>query len=688
MSTLVIVESPAKAKTIKKYLGSGYQVLASNGHIRDLTKSRLGVDIENNFEPKYSTIRGKSDLVKKLKAEAGKSKNVYLATDPDREGEAISWHLANILKLDLSKAIRVSFNEITKFGVQNGMKNPRNIDLDLVDAQQTRRIFDRIVGYKLSPFLWKKIRKGLSAGRVQSVAVKIIVDRENEIRQFNPVEFWTIDASLLSKNSSKAFSAKLESINGKKAVISTEENATQIMNDLSSADFIVDNIKIGTRKRSPLPPFTTSTLQQDSSNKLGFMASRTMKAAQELYEGKEIKKMGTMGLITYMRTDSLRVSSEAQQNARDYIAEKFGKDYIPEKNNVYKSKASAQDAHEAIRPTMPNLSPEDVKESLTNDQYKIYKLIWQRFMASQMSPALYDTVAVDISVNNKYKFKSSGSSLKFAGYTIIYNDSTDNDKITLPKLEQGELLKVKTLDPNQHFTQPPPRFSEASLIKELEENGIGRPSTYAPTISTIIYREYITRESKQLVPTDLGEIVSKLIDDNFHNIVNVDFTANMENELDLIADGKLNWKDALKIFYDNFSQTLKVAEEKSDGTKILIPSEQTDEVCELCGKPMVIKYGRFGKFLACSGFPDCKNAKKIEKVTNGLCPLCGGRILIKTSKNKKTYYGCENSPTCGFMTWDLPISDVCPKCGNTLFKKSGKKGKIYCAKEGCGYLKD
>ncbi|MBP0979767.1 MAG: type I DNA topoisomerase [Oscillospiraceae bacterium] len=687
MSTLIIVESPVKAKTIKKYLGKNYQVIASNGHIRDLPKSTLGVDVENDFEPKYITIRGKAEIVKKLKDKQKKSTKIYLATDPDREGEAISWHIANLLKLDISEPIRVSFNEITEFGVKSGMSNPRKIDINLVEAQQTRRIFDRIVGYKLSPFLWKKIRKGLSAGRVQSVAVKMIVEREREIKSFIPVEYWSINALLISKKSKKAFEAVLNSIDNKKPEILNKDQADQILNDIKDSDFIVEKIKTGVRKSRPLPPFTTSTLQQDASNKLGFRAAKTMKAAQELYEGREVDGIGAIGLITYMRTDSLRVSIEAQNQARDFIKDKFGPEYIPEKNNVYKSKSSAQDAHEAIRPTVPSITPEIAKSSLTSDQYKIYNLIWTRFMASQMSEALYDTMSVDIKVKNKYNFRSTGRVLKFAGYTVVYKSSEDTDKNLLPKIEEGEILKTKEVVGNQHFTQPPARFTEASLIKSLEENGIGRPSTYAPTISTIMQREYIVRESKQLVPTDLGEIVSDLIDVNFNNIINIKFTAKMEDELDMIADGSLNWKQALRVFYDDFLKTLDKANQNDDGKKILVPSEQTDIKCELCGSPMAIKVGRFGKFLACTNFPECRNTKKIEKETNGKCPICGGRILVKTSKNKKTYYGCENLPECNFMTWDLPVSDICPKCGNTLFKKKGKKEKIYCLKEGCGYSK-
>ncbi len=686
MSILVIVESPVKAKTIKKYLGKNYQVIASNGHIRDLPKSTLGVDVDNDFEPKYITIRGKADVVKNLKDKQKKSTKVYLATDPDREGEAISWHIANLLKLDISKPIRVSFNEITKNGVKAGMSNPRNIDINLVDAQQTRRIFDRIVGYKLSPFLWKKIRKGLSAGRVQSVAVKMIVDREREIKKFVPVEYWSLDVVLCSGVSRKSFIATLNKIDNKKVDFLDKKECDEILVDINEQEFKVLKIKSGIRKSQPLPPFTTSTLQQEASNRLGFRAAKTMKVAQELYEGREIKKIGATGLITYMRTDSLRISVEAQEQARNYIKNKFGQEYVPEKNNVYKTKSDAQDAHEAVRPTMPDLEPDAIKESLTSDQYKIYKLIWNRFMASQMTPALYDTMSVDIVVKDRYIFKATGRTLRFAGHTIVYKSGQDDSQSLLPKLEEGEILKVKKVDANQHFTQPPARFTEASLIKGLEENGIGRPSTYAPIISTITQREYIVKENKQLVPTDLGEIVSDLIDLNFDNIINVDFTAEMEKELDMIADGQLVWKEALKKFYDSFLKTLDKANQNDDGKKIIVPSEQTDIKCELCGSPMAIKFGRFGKFLACTNFPECRNTKKIQKETNGRCPLCGGKILVKISKNRKTYYGCENAPTCNFMTWDLPVSDVCPKCGNTMFKKKGKKQVIYCQKEGCGYI--
>ena len=687
MSTLIIVESPVKAKTIKKYLGSKYQVVASNGHIRDLPKSSMGIDLENNFEPKYITIRGKADVVKKLKEKQKKCDKVYLATDPDREGEAISWHLANLLKLNPDDKIRVTFNEITKGGVKVGISNPRSIDTNLVDAQQARRVLDRIVGYKMSPFLWMKIRRGLSAGRVQSVALKMIVDKEREIKNFVPKEYWSIKADLICKASKKSFESVLNTVNGKKADIKNKQQADEILEELKANDFIVKKIKIGEKKGKPLPPFTTSTMQQDASNKLGFSAAKTMRAAQELYEGREIKSIGAVGLITYMRTDSLRISNEAQTQARQYVENKFGKDYIPEKNNVYKSKSSAQDAHEAIRPTSVDLEPDKIKDSLTNDQYKLYKLIWNRFVASQMSNAVYDTMSVDIEVNNKYNFRASGRNLKFAGYTLIYKDAEQEDKNVLPKLEEGEILKTKKIEGKQHFTQPPARYTEASLIKGLEENGIGRPSTYAPTISTITQREYIIKENKSLIPTDLGEIVSDLINSNFSNIINVDFTAQMENELDMIAEGSLKWKDAIKTFYDDFSQTLDKANENDDGKKILVPSEQTDIKCELCGSPMAIKHSKFGKFLACTKFPDCRNTKKLEKETNGKCPVCGGRIMIRTSKNKKTYYGCENAPKCDFMTWDLPVSDVCPKCNNTMFKKKGKNGKIYCLKNGCDFVK-
>lgn len=687
MSNLVIVESPAKAKTIKKYLGPGYDVVASMGHIRDLPKTKLGVDIEHHFEPKYLPIKGKEELIKQLKESAGESERVYLATDPDREGEAISWHLAHILNLDLNDNNRVTFNEITKSGIRNGMEHCRKIDIDLVNAQQARRILDRIVGYKLSPFLWRKVRRGLSAGRVQSVAVRIIVDRENEIKAFVPEEYWSIDAMLNTKHSKKAFAAKFYGQPGKKIEIKNKEQADEILSHLEGVEFVVGTVKKGVRKKSPAPPFTTSTMQQEASRKLGFQARRTMKAAQELYEGVEIDQMGAVGLITYMRTDSLRISEEACQAAFAFVEQKYGKEYLPSSPRVYKSKSNSQDAHEAIRPTMPELTPDRIKSNLTSDQYKLYKLIWERFIASQMSNALLDTVSADIHAAD-YLFKASGYSVKFDGFTVLYEEGKDeetDDNGVLPALKSGDPLKLKSLQGNQHFTQPPPRYTEASLIKALEENGIGRPSTYAPTITTIIQRSYVEREGKQLKPTALGDVTTQLMKDHFKNIVDVDFTAKMEKNLDLVETGEKNWVDTLDSFYQDFDKTLTKAEKAMEGSRVKVPHEETDITCELCGRKMVIKIGRFGKFLACSGFPECKNTKKIVVETAGLCPLCGGKVLEKKSKTGKKYFGCEHNPKCSFMTWDEPLSETCPSCGATLFKKRGKQGKIYCAKEGCDY---
>ena len=696
MSKLVIVESPAKAKTIQKYLGEGYDVVASMGHVRDLPKSKLGIDIEHGFRPDYVEIKGKEDLVQTLKKKGKKSDAIYLATDPDREGEAISWHLAYLLGMDLDQANRVTFNEITKSGVQSGMASPRRVDMDLVNAQQTRRILDRIVGYKLSPFLWKKVRRGLSAGRVQSVAVRIIVDREEEIRKFKPQEYWSIDAKLRGKASRKAFAAKLYG-KDKKISIKTKEEADAILKELEGCDYVVENVKKSVRKKSPAPPFTTSTLQQEASRRLGFQARRTMKAAQELYEGVEVGDMGAVGLITYMRTDSLRISDEAAQQAAGFIEQRYGKNYLPPKRRVYKSRNNAQDAHEAIRPTMPEMAPDQVKDSLTGDQYKLYKLVWERFIASQMATALLDTVSVDIRAG-EYLFKASGYTVKFDGYTVLYEESkeeTSNGEEgasgALPPLEKGDLLRLKSLEGSQHFTQPPPRFTEASLIKTLEENGIGRPSTYAPTITTILSRGYVEREAKALKPTALGEVVTQLMKDQFKKIVDVDFTAQMEKNLDEVEEGAADWVDTLSTFYEDFAATLSQAEKNMDGTRVKVPDEETDEICELCGRKMVIKTGRFGKFLACPGFPECKNTRKIVQDTGGVCPLCGGKVLAKKSKKGKVYYGCENNPKCGFMTWDTPLKETCPKCGATLFRKAGKMGRIYCAKEGCDYergLKD
>lgn len=687
---LVIVESPAKAKTIKKYLGKDFEVVASMGHIRDLPKSKFGVDVENNFEPHYINMRDKSDVIKELKKQAKKSDTIYLATDPDREGEAISWHLAQLLNLNMNDNNRVTFNEITKTGVQNGMNNPRQIDIDLVNAQQTRRILDRIVGYQLSPFLWKKVKRGLSAGRVQSVTVRLIVDREREIRSFVPVEYWSVDAKFTTKGKArKTFPSKLVTIDGEKVELHTEEETNKILARLEGKKFEVTNVKKKVTKKAPAPPFITSTLQQEASKRLSFQSKRTMKTAQELYEGIEIKGMGAVGLITYMRTDSLRISDEARNSAKTYIEAKFGEKYIPDKPRVFKSKSNAQDAHEAIRPSMPELEPDSIKDNLTADQYKLYKLIWSRFIASQMANALLDTVSIDITADNCV-FRSSGYSVKFDGFTVLYEETKDEeeeDNKILPEINNGDIVNVKELKGNQHFTQPPARYTEASLIKTLEENGIGRPSTYAPIITTIISRYYVERDGKQLKPTQLGEVVTDLMKDHFKKIVDAKFTANMETTLDEVEKGKTNWVETLDKFYKDFEKTLKKAETDMEGKRVKVPDETTDLICEKCGKPMVIKIGRFGRFIACSGFPDCKNTKKIVQETKGICPICGQKIVLKKSKKGRSFYGCDNYPECNFMTWYPPTEEKCPKCNSTLFKKGGKSAKLMCLKPDCGYEK-
>lgn len=686
---LVIVESPAKAKTIKKYLGPGYEVIASMGHIIDLPKSKLGVDTENDFTPMYTEMKGKEDVIKDLKKHAKKCDKIFLATDPDREGEAISWHIANMLNLSLEEDNRIAFNEITKNGVDYGMSNPHKIDIDLVNAQQTRRILDRIVGYKLSPFLWKKVKRGLSAGRVQSVSVRLVVDRENEIREFVTREYWSIDTKFSAPSSRKIFSGKLSSVDGVKAEISTQEEANAILKRLDDAEYKVIKVKKRITKKQPSPPFITSTLQQEASKRMGFQARRTMKAAQELYEGIEINGMGLVGLITYMRTDSLRISSEAQTAAAKYIEETYGKEYLPPSPRIYKSKKNSQDAHEAIRPSMPDLTPEKVKNSLTTDQYKVYKLIWERFIASQMANALLDTVSIETEANNCV-FNSSGYSIKFDGFTVLHVESQESDddgaeNKVLPPIEEGDILRLKEINGNQHFTQPPSRYTEATLIKALEENGIGRPSTYAPTITTITARMYVERDGKQLKPTSLGEVTTELMKDLFKHIVDVKFTAKMEDNLDDIEKGEKNWIETLREFYVDFDDTFVKAEKAMEGKRVKVPVEETDVICEICGKNMVIKIGRFGKFLACSGFPECTNTKKIIQATKGTCPLCGGTVVAKKSKKGRNFFGCEKYPDCNFMTWNTPIEEKCPKCESSLFKKGGRTGMILCEKPECGY---
>ncbi|MBP5432897.1 type I DNA topoisomerase [Ruminococcus sp.] len=690
MSDLVIVESPAKAKTIQKYLGTGYEVIASMGHVRDLPKSKMGVDKDNDFKPQYTDMKGKEDVIRELKKRAKKCDKVYLATDPDREGEAISWHIAQMLKLDMNDNNRVAFNEITKTGVKNGMSNPHKIDVDLVNAQQARRILDRLVGYELSPFLWKKVKRGLSAGRVQSVAVRLVVDRENEIRAFVPKEYWSIDAKFTAPSSRKVFDAALVSVDGEKLEIANQAEADDLLGRLENAEYIVKSVKKRVTKKQPAPPFITSTLQQEASRKLSFSAKRTMKAAQELYEGVDVQGVGAVGLITYMRTDSLRISDEAKKAAAEYIGTVYGSDYLPPEPRSFKTKSNAQDAHEAIRPSTPELTPERVKSSLSVDQYKLYKLIWERFIASQMANALLDTVSADIEANGCI-FRASGYSVKFDGFMALYVESTDSEdgaKKMLPDLKTDDKLKLKSISGNQHFTQPPPRYTEASLIKALEENGIGRPSTYAPTITTITSRRYVEHEGKALKPTNLGEVITELMKDHFKKIVDAKFTAEMENNLDEVEHGEKNWVSTLREFYDDFSKTLKQAEEAMDGKRVKVPDEETDVVCELCGRNMVIKYSKYGKFLACPGFPECKNTKKIVTETDGSCPRCGKKMLLKKSKKGRSFYGCEGFPECSFMTWNVPTAELCPQCGKTLFMKGGKSGKLVCETEDCGYERE
>lgn len=687
MSKLVIVESPSKAKTIQKYLGNGYKVIASMGHVRDLPQARLAVEIENDFKPKYGIIKGKEALVKELKAAAADADGVLLATDPDREGEAISWHLAYILGLDENAQDRVTFNEITRTGVQEGMAHPRAIDLDLVNAQQARRILDRLVGYTLSPFLKKTIRNGLSAGRVQSVAVRMVVDREEEIRAFVPQEYWSIDAKLTAPPSKAVFAAAFYGDEKGEIKISSKEESDRLFAQLEQEEFFVSSVKKGKKNRTPAPPFITSTLQQEASRKLGFQARRTMKAAQELYEGVEIKGQGSMGLITYMRTDSLRISKDAIKDAVEYISGRWGKQYLPATPRHFKSRANAQDGHEAIRPASVAMTPELVKDSLTSDQYKLYKLIWERFIACQMANCVLNTTQATISAG-KYLFKASGFNVAFEGFTALYEESSDEEEKAgkdLPSLEAGMKLKVKDLKGNQHFTQPPPRYTEASLIKTLEENGIGRPSTYAATISTITGREYVTREGKAFKPTELGEVITKLMKEHFPDIVNVKFTAKVEDDLDSVQRGEEQWVDTLRRFYEGFDKSVQKAKTEMAGVKIHLKSDETDEICELCGKPMVIKVGRFGKFLACSGFPECRNTRKIINDTGAQCPKCGGKIIERKSKRGRVFYGCSEYPKCDFVSWDPPSKEKCPVCGKILMQKKTKDKQLYCVTPGCTF---
>ena len=689
MPKLVIVESPAKAKTIGKYLGRGYKVTASMGHVRDLPASTLGIDVENGYTPKYITIKGKQKLVKELKAEAKKCDGVLLATDPDREGEAISWHLANILGLDPSAPNRVTFDEITKKGVKEGMAHPRAINIDLFNAQQARRELDRLVGYKLSPFLWKKVRRGLSAGRVQSVAVRLIRDRELEIENFKPDEYWNIDALLNPQGEKGEFTARLAATaDGKKLTVTNKQQADGILAALDGRDYTITKIEKGKRRRQPSPPFITSTLQQDASRAFGFSATRTMRAAQTLYEGMDIAGHGTVGLITYMRTDSLRIAAEAQAAAKTFIAERWGDNYVCKTARKWKSRSAtaAQDAHEAIRPSMPELTPDEVEQSISGDTAKLYRLIWSRFMASQMADCIQDTVSASITAGD-YLFRASGFRVSFDGFTALYEESTDDAKkreTALPPLEEGQTLQLKKLTADQKFTQPPPLYTEATLIHALEENGIGRPSTYAPIITTIVDRGYVEKDQKKLKTTPLGQAVNTVMMEQFPDIVNVKFSADMEKKLDVVEAGQADWVKTIDDFYQGFEKSLEQGEKNMEGKRIKVEDIPTDEICEKCGRPMVIKSGRYGKFVACSGFPECRNAHPLVKDTGGLCPLDGGHMLVRKSAKGRVYYGCSNYPKCNYMTWDEPVPEKCPQCGSTLFKK---KGQLYCAKEGCGFVK-
>ena len=689
MPKLVIVESPAKAKTIGKYLGRGYKVTASMGHVRDLPASTLGIDVENGYTPKYITIKGKQKLVKELKAEAKKCDGVLLATDPDREGEAISWHLANILGLDPAAPNRVTFDEITKKGVKEGMAHPRAINIDLFNAQQARRELDRLVGYKLSPFLWRKVRKGLSAGRVQSVAVRLIRDREIEIENFKPDEYWNIDAQLTPQGEETSFTARLAATaDGKKLTVTNKQQADDILAALGGKDYTITKIEKGKRRRQPAPPFITSTLQQDASRAFGFAATRTMRAAQTLYEGVDIAGHGTVGLITYMRTDSLRIAAEAQAAAKTFIAGRWGDSYVCKTPRKWKSRSAtaAQDAHEAIRPSMPELTPDEVEQSISGDTAKLYRLIWSRFMASQMADCIQDTVSASITAGD-YLFRASGFRVAFDGFTALYEEATDDAKkkeTALPPLEEGQKLQLKKLTADQKFTQPPPLYTEATLIHALEENGIGRPSTYAPIITTIVDRGYVEKDQKKLKTTPLGQAVNTVMMEQFPNIVDVKFSADMEKKLDVVEAGKADWVETIDDFYKGFAKSLEQAEKNMEGKRIKVEDIPTDEICEKCGRPMVIKSGRYGKFVACSGFPECRNAHPLVKDTGGLCPLDGGHMLVRKSAKGRVYYGCSNYPKCNFMTWDEPVPEKCPQCGSTLFKK---KGQLYCAKEGCGFVK-
>jgi len=682
--SLIILESPSKAKTVKKILGSGYKIEACVGHIRDLPKSSFGVDIENDYEPKYITIRGKGDILANLRKQAKTAKKVYLATDPDREGEAISWHLMHALKLDEANTERIVFNEITQTAVKKALKEARQIDMDLVDAQQARRVLDRMVGYRISPLLWKKVKKGLSAGRVQSVVLKLVCDREEEIEQFIPDEYWTLEVDLVPKNGKGKLTARYSiSGNGKKE-LKTEADVNAVLAAVKKGEFEVVEVKQGTRQKKPSPPFTTSTLQQEASKLFGYATSRTMRVAQQLYEGIDIKGEGTVGLVSYIRTDSPRISDEAYLDAKDMILGKYGETYLPSERVEYKSKGRTQDAHEAIRPTSAARKPEDIKASLTGDQYKLYKLIWERFIASQMPPAVYDTLSIKLSAG-EVVFRASGSVLKFDGYLAVYSKNEDAEKdVNMPNLQVGDRLKTIEYKPSQHFTQPPPRYSEGSMVRTMEELGIGRPGTFAQTITTLMNRGYVTKENKVLYPTELGDIVNEIMNEYFDNIVDVDFTARMENALDSVELGEAEWKNIVREFYPPFAEKMHEAEEKIG--EIEVRDEETDILCENCGRNMVIKFGRFGKFLACPGFPDCRNAKPLLEEAGVDCPLCNGKVVVKKSKKGRKYFGCENAPECEFISWNLPTGEKCPDCEQFMVEKGRKRDLHACS--ACNYAKE
>ena len=683
---LVIVESPAKARTIEKYLGSEYKVVASMGHLRDLPKNTMGVDLENGFEPNYQPVKGREAVIAELKKYADNAGTVYLATDPDREGEAISWHLRELLELPNEKARRITFNEITKNVVREGLANPRDIDQDLVDAQQARRILDRIVGYKLSPLLWRKVRKGLSAGRVQSVATRMVIDRENEIKNFVPEEYWYLNATL-SKDSGEQFTAAFHGLGEKKTELHNEDEVNQVIRTVEGKPFKIESVRHGKKQRSPSPPFITSTLQQEASRRLGMTPRRTMSIAQQLYEGVDIEGEGTVGLITYMRTDSLRLSEDALAAAGSFIKEHYGEAFYYGKPRRYKTGSNAQDAHEAIRPSIPSLTPERVRKSLTGEQYRLYRLIWGRFTASQMANAVYDNITVDIACEG-YTFRAYHSEIQFPGYTAVYEDNKDEEeapeKKPLPELAEGEQLGLKELKKEQNFTAPPSRYTEATLIRAMEEKGIGRPSTYAPTITTITAREYVVKEGKYLRPTPLGETVNSLMEERFPDIVDVKFTARMESDLDKVEEGVTQWKSILGDFYGDFTESLEKAEEALQGIHLRVPDEVSSEICPNCGKNLVFKSGRFGRFLACPGYPECSFTMPIVVEMPGKCPKCGGRMLKRTSRKGYPFYACEKNKDCGFMTWDVPTKDICPDCGKTMFKLSGKgQRKSFCINEDC-----